>query len=304
MKDIEEEITKLKDKNWLPDDDDTIIQIKNSIKECIKKSATKNYKGTPSKRDIFNAFKIGDKGEIIKPEKVRILIIGQDPYPEPGKAQGLAFSHKDGYKGIDKSLLNIFKAIKIYKENMKNEENKKYINFNDVKKTDVEWPANLKDWASKNSVLLLNTALTYEQEKLFTQHKNAWKPFFDTIINRVAENDKLVVFLWGVPAQQAFYNSIKNNEKFEKDFPEQFKDFLELFKNGEKLVNQKKPIDIGNIKIFLTGHPSPLGVYRGFRDNSPDHFKECDDFLYKNEKKKKPWLNFPQNNNIEIKMSK
>ena len=267
MCDIENEINKLRDNKWLPNG----FEISEDIKECIANCTS------PDKKDIFKAF------TIFKPEETRILILGQDPYPNAEKAQGLAFSH-DKWKKIDASLANIFKAIKDYQ--LKND--------NNINK-EIKWETDLTTWASNNGVLLLNTSLTYKQKKLFSQHKNAWKPFFDTIINKVLEleNKKLAIFLWGVPAQQSFYKSIKGHQ-FKEKFLNQLDNNEKSNIEEEKLVNKNKPIEIGYIRIFITSHPSPQGVYRGFKDNAPNHFKACDEFL-----EDKVWLDFPENNKLD-----
>lgn len=126
----------------IEDEEDTIIQ------EKIK--------------TIFNAF------TLFKPEDTRILILGQDPYPNAERAHGLAFSFGDNKIPADDSLLNIFKAIKAYKENKTFDTvNVEEIKGN-IKKKIQPWNTNLKTWAGNNGILLLNTALTYkENEKHF-----------------------------------------------------------------------------------------------------------------------------------------
>ena len=71
-------------------------EIQKCINECTR----------PNQSDIFNAF------EGLKPQDVKVLIIGQDPYPDEAKAHGLAFSYKDGKISADDSLRNIFYKIK------------------------------------------------------------------------------------------------------------------------------------------------------------------------------------------------
>ena len=277
MTDIEKEIKVLKAAKWLNKD----YEISEDIISCI------NVASTPAKKDIFNAFKIGESGNIITPEDVRILIIGQDPYPDSKRAHGLAFSFANGEDSADDSLLNIFKAIKAYKDktNFDSIFNEDITGKNDENK---RWNTNLEVWAKNNGVLLLNTALTYEQtelykdaerktkqqkkeidnaqKKIYTKHKNVWKNFFNNIITTLLtyNNKKFVVFLWGRKAEKAYYDAIKNL-KIKKD-----------------------------LLVLTTSHPSPQGVKYGFKNDAPNHFKACDEFL-----KDKVWLNFPENNKLD-----
>jgi len=147
---------------------------------------------SPEKDKIFNAFKIGNNGNICEPKDVKVLIIGQDPYTKiSGKADGYAFS-QNGKKPAEDSLLNIYIAIqKAYK----------------FKNKDIDtWDTNLATWAKDNGVLLLNTALTYQKGKKI-EHQNNWKNFIELVINKLLTtvNNKLVVFLWGDDARRLFH---------------------------------------------------------------------------------------------------
>ena len=70
------------------------------IQKCINECTR------PSQADIFSAF------ENLKPQDIKVLIIGQDPYPDKTKAHGLAFSYKNGEIPAEDSLLNIFRKIR------------------------------------------------------------------------------------------------------------------------------------------------------------------------------------------------
>ena len=131
---------------WLKDIKLTKKQLEDII-SCI------NSCTSPKKEDIFKAF------SLFNPSETRVLILGQDPYPDNDKyrvlhygkrAHGLAFSFKNGQEPAEDSLLNIFKAIDIYK-------NEEAENFSDI----YAWNTNLEIWARNNKILLLNTALTY-----------------------------------------------------------------------------------------------------------------------------------------------
>lgn len=126
----------------------------------------------PPMFDIFNALRYTSF------ESTRVVILGQDPYHEPGQAHGLSFSVKKGIK-IPPSLVNIYKELK----------------------TDIgmEIPnhGELTSWA-KQGVLLLNATLTVRQG-LANSHQNiGWSIFTDNIIKALNESSKPVVFiLWG-----------------------------------------------------------------------------------------------------------
>jgi len=271
MENIKEEIKNLITNGWLSGN----YKLSNEIEIILNNYGNDNYKGTPAKEDIFNAFKIGKNGSIIKPEDVRILIIGQDPYPDSKRAHGLAFSFANGKEPADDSLLNIFKAIKAYKDktNFDSILNEDITGKNDENK---RWNTNLEVWAKNNGVLLLNTALTHENpdESTIKIHTNAWQPFVNEIIKKLINSNnrnKLVVFLWGKNAQCTFFNAIRTMGQMEP----------------EKCFVMRK-------MILMTSHPSPQGVKYGFKNDAPNHFKACDEFL-----KDKVWLDFPENNKLD-----
>ena len=297
----------LERKNWLNNFDEK------EKEDFIKKVCELEFT-SPEKDDVFNAFKIGENDNIIKPENVRILIIGQDPYPNPQKAQGLAFSHKK-WDSIDASLLNIYKAIKAYKDNCKfNEVDTKVIKGEDGSNP---WNTNIEMWAKNNGVFLLNTALTYEetdlhknidkktkkqkneiknkQKKLIKKHQAVWKTFIKNTIIKLftCNSDKLVVFLWGADAQNLFFECINsfgiNNCAYN------LANKTDLLKRGTINITRK-------ILCLITSHPSNTGgaVKRGFREDAPNHFKACDEFLFGKYEAKYVWKNFPKNNPKKI----
>jgi uracil-DNA glycosylase len=115
-------------------------------------------------------------------ERVKAVIIGQDPYHGPGQANGLCFSVNDGVR-LPPSLRNIFKELA----------------------TDMGFPTprsgNLGKWA-KEGVLLLNTVLTVEQGKANSHQGEGWEQFTDAAISRLSkEREGLVFLLWGKHAQ-------------------------------------------------------------------------------------------------------
>ena len=131
----------------------------------------------PSQNEIFSAF------EATPFNKVRVVIIGQDPYHGADQAHGMCFSVKKGIKPPP-SLRNIYKELA----------------------TDIgfEIPEHgfLDSWA-KQGVLLLNSVLTVEESKAGSHQKKGWEEFTDSVIKTL--NDKkenLVFILWGAPAQK------------------------------------------------------------------------------------------------------
>lgn len=116
-------------------------------------------------------------------EKVKVVIIGQDPYHGPGQAHGLCFSVKTGMK-IPPSLLNIYKELK-----------------DDMGITPPNH-GHLSEWAEQG-VLLLNNVLTVEDGKAGHHHGQGWELFTDKIISVLNEKkENLVFILWGSPAQK------------------------------------------------------------------------------------------------------
>lgn len=134
----------------------------------------------PDRRDVFRAL------QLTPLDKVRVVILGQDPYPTPGEADGLAFSVPRGYP-IPHSLSRIFSNLESDRE----------LGFRPP-------PAgNLSAWAERG-VLLLNTALTFEDGGPI--HRSRWEPFTRRVLAAVNESPHPTVFmLWGDEA-----NSLAN----------------------------------------------------------------------------------------------
>ncbi|MBR6750260.1 MAG: uracil-DNA glycosylase [Bacteroidaceae bacterium] len=116
-------------------------------------------------------------------DKVRVVILGQDPYHEPGQAHGLCFSVNDGV-AFPPSLVNIFKEI-----------------ADDLGKP-VPTSGNLMRWAEQG-VLLLNATLTVRAHQAGSHQNKGWETFTDAVIHRLAEEREHIVFiLWGSYAQR------------------------------------------------------------------------------------------------------
>ena len=130
----------------------------------------------PRGSDIFNAFNFTPF------EKIKVVILGQDPYHGNGQAHGLSFSVPDGVKKPP-SLKNIFKELA----------------------EDLQIPiaktGNLTSWA-KQGVLLLNSTLTVRSKKAGSHQKKGWEKFTDAIIQKISTEKEGVIFLlWGRFAQ-------------------------------------------------------------------------------------------------------
>jgi len=130
----------------------------------------------PAKNDVCNALKF------TPPDKVRAVILGQDPYINPGEAHGLAFSVGQGIR-IPPSLRNIYKEL------------------NDDTGVNIPETGSLVSWAEQG-VLLLNTVLTVEAGKSNSHAQKGWEKFTDYIIKYLGEKESPIVFmLWGRNAQ-------------------------------------------------------------------------------------------------------
>lgn len=130
----------------------------------------------PDMYDIFNALKFTPY------ENVRAVILGQDPYHEPGQAHGLCFSVQKGVQPPP-SLINIFKELK------------------DDLGIDPPRHGCLESWA-KHGVLLLNTVLTVRAHAANSHRGRGWEIFTDRVIGLLNERPEPMVFiLWGRPAR-------------------------------------------------------------------------------------------------------
>ena len=140
----------------------------------------------PPSEEIFTAFNLTDIND------VKVLILGQDPYHEPGQAHGLSFSVKPGV-AIPPSLLNIYKELE--------DELSLYIPNNGY----------LKKWA-KQGVLMLNTVLTVRAHNANSRKGIGWEEFTDAAIMALNELDKPIVYmLWGSNARSKA--KMLNNKK-------------------------------------------------------------------------------------------
>jgi uracil-DNA glycosylase len=170
------------------------VQIEHSWKELLRNEFTKPYfleivtrlrmeklAGKiiyPPGPLIFNAFNLTPFN------KVSVVILGQDPYHNPGQAHGLSFSVPDGVKPPP-SLVNIYKEIQ-----------------NDTGICMPSQYGNLTRWAQQG-VLLLNAFLTVRANEPASHQKIGWMNFTDAVIKKISDEKKAVAFLlWGKFAQE------------------------------------------------------------------------------------------------------
>lgn len=203
-------------KNW-----DVILKDEFN-KEYFKKLGTfvkEQYKTKtcfPAYANIFNALRYTDYDE------VKVVILGQDPYHGMHEAHGLSFSVREGIKRPP-SLVNIFKELE-----------------SDL--GIVRDHSDLTNWA-KQGVLLLNAIMSVEKDKPLSHKDKGWEMFTDTIIQKLNEREKPIVFiLWGGYAR-----------------------------------SKKTYITNPNHYIVESVHPSPLSAYNGFFGSKP--FSKTNNFL-------------------------
>lgn len=176
----------------------------------------------PEYKDIFNALRYTDYDD------VKVVILGQDPYHGEHEAHGLSFSVKEGVP-MPPSLRNIFKELK---------------DDIGVDRTQTD----LTDWA-KQGVLLLNSIMTVVKDTPLSHKDKGWEIFTDSIITKLGEREKPLVFiLWGNYAR-----------------------------SKKILIKNKNHLIIENV------HPSPLSASRGFFGSKP--FSKTNNYLIKVGKK-------------------
>jgi uracil-DNA glycosylase len=176
---------------------------------------------------IFNAF---NKTPF---SKIKVVLLGQDPYHNPGQAHGLSFSVPDGIKKPP-SLVNIFKELE----------------------SDLGIPSakngNLEKWAQQG-VMLLNASLTVRQNEAGSHSKIGWLQFTDSVISKISEQKKGIIFLlWG---------------KFAQD--------------KQTLIDETKHY------VLKAAHPSPFSADKGFFGCK--HFSKTNELLSLQNKEPIDW---------------
>lgn len=156
-----------------------------SLRAFLAQERTSPIPIYPPAKDVFNAF------SLTPIEKVKVVIIGQDPYHGPGQAHGLCFSVQKGV-AVPPSLQNIFKEL-----------------HQDL---GISPPSHgcLTSWAEQG-VLLLNATLTVRQATPMSHHGQGWEEFTDAVIKLLWRRPTPLVFLlWGKSAQRKCAHLVSN----------------------------------------------------------------------------------------------
>ena len=183
---------------------------------------------------------------------VKVVILGQDPYHQPGQADGLAFSVREGV-ALPPSLRNIFTEL-----------------IGDIGPSDLRdlvvsaKPHPCSDFTpwTRQGVLLLNTALTVRRGEAGS-HCDIWQPFTDEVIRAVCDSVRVVHFiLWGTKAKAAFERTVGKLHTFA----------LSSHPEREQLVAhdiRRAGLMAKNITATYSSHPSPKSVNLGFFGSRP-----------------------------------
>lgn len=143
----------------------------------------------PQPEKVFEAI------NIVPYDKVKVVIIGQDPYHQPNQAHGLSFSIQDKALPLPPSLRNIYKEL-----------------VDDVG-VDMPTSGNLTPWAQQG-VLLLNAVLTVEKSKPNSHKSKGWEYVTSNIVKKLNERKEPIIFLlWGANAKY-FKNFITNSQHY------------------------------------------------------------------------------------------
>lgn len=143
----------------------------------LEQEAASGQTVLPAGAEVFRAL------ALTPPDTVKVVLLGQDPYPTPGHAHGLSFSVRPGVKPLPASLRNIFRELQ----------------------ADVGFRppghGSLESWA-RQGVLLLNTLLTVRAGTAGSHQGRGWEPFTGAVIDAVnARASRVVFLLWGNRAQ-------------------------------------------------------------------------------------------------------
>ena len=134
----------------------------------------------PAQSDVFKAFKVCPY------DNLKVVMLGQDPYPQKGVATGILFGNKEGTRDKDLSP-----SLQIIKEAA--------INF-EIPHNCIIFDPTLESWA-KQGILMINSALTVEMNKIGS-HVMLWRPFIASLLKKLSENDTGIIYvLFGKQAQ-------------------------------------------------------------------------------------------------------
>ena len=134
----------------------------------------------PAQNNVFKAF------EVCPYDKLKVVMLGQDPYPQKGVATGILFGNKEGTRDEDLSP-----SLQIVKEAA--------INF-EIPHNCIIFDPTLESWA-KQGILMINSALTVEMNKIGS-HVMLWRPFIASLLKKLSENKTGIIYvLFGKQAQ-------------------------------------------------------------------------------------------------------
>ena len=134
----------------------------------------------PAQSDVFKAFKVCPY------DKLKVVMLSQDPYPQKGVATGILFGNKEGTRDKDLSP-----SLQIVKEAA--------INF-EIPHNCIIFDPTLESWA-KQGILMINSALTVEMNKVGS-HVMLWRPFIASLLKNLSENETGIIYvLFGKQAQ-------------------------------------------------------------------------------------------------------
>ena len=134
----------------------------------------------PAQSDVFKAFKVCPY------DKLKVVMLSQDPYPQKGVATGILFGNKEGTRDEDLSP-----SLQIVKEAA--------INF-EIPHNCIIFDTTLESWA-KQGILMINSALTVEMNKIGS-HVMLWRPFITSLLKKLSENKTGIIYvLFGKQAQ-------------------------------------------------------------------------------------------------------
>lgn len=186
----------------------------------------------PAHQDIFRAFSY-------PLDEVKVLIVGQDPYPTPGHAMGLSFSTQPGVHPLPRSLSNIFKEL--VADQGTSQDNSSSTGQASLDIAGVQAPTttptmpvdgDLTPW-SHQGVMLLNRVLTVAPGDANSHKRKGWEKITEAAITALGKREHpLVAILWGRQAQEV--------QKF-----------------------------LGDVPCITSAHPSPLSASRGFFGSRP-----------------------------------
>ncbi|CAO3675984.1 unnamed protein product [Umbelopsis vinacea] len=162
----------------LTEEQKTLLKILIRLKKFLENEKKEGKKIYPPESDIYSW------SNFTPASKVKVVILGQDPYHGDGQAHGLCFSVKKGVR-VPPSLVNIYTCLKN--------------DYPDFKKPNHGY---LENWA-KEGVLLLNTSLTVRAGDAASHANKGWEELTDAVINYLNEKKSGIVFmLWGAHAQK------------------------------------------------------------------------------------------------------